>query len=247
MGTKKELTRVLPVRVELLGVDGPSEYTVVDSNANRKVLFDTVCAGVELEERVDVGGFVIAAVGVRPAGSGRSRNIDTVVVEDAGDVEGVLVGAGTRGLGDRAQPVVVGRLISLDNDIVSLANTNVDGLSGEGLDRDQISSDDSQGVVVDAEAEVRVEGRVDEAETGAGSGGNGSLELGTASISEGIGSVDKSVLRGRRSGGLGLLEEGVGSLVVPVRKQQSALVVIIGSGGRAVDDNTSKDTVPTSR
>lgn len=80
--------------VELLFVDGPPENSV-DGKTNLKISLKTVLGGIKLHEWLDVVSFVIAAVCICPSSGGRGSNINRVIVEDASNIEGILVGART--------------------------------------------------------------------------------------------------------------------------------------------------------
>lgn len=200
--------------IKLLLVDGPAEDTI-GRETDLKLRGQTVLGGIELDVGHQVGRLVVAVVTVREARGCGVGHVDALVVEDTGDVHRVLVGARARAHGDGAQPVVARVLVGLDNDVVALADADAEGVGGEGLDGYQVRGDDGEVVVVNGEAKVRVEGRVDEAQAGAAARGDRGLVLGAAVLVR-VGAVDQAILGGGNVASLGTLEQRVDGWVVPV-------------------------------
>lgn len=201
----------------------------------------------------DVGGdvvrLVVAGVGVG-VGAGGGGGDGAGVGDDTLDVVcAVVVGAG--GLGNGADPEVVGDvgLVGSDDDVVALAHADVEDGGVVGGDGNQVGSDDLHGVVVNHELPVGVDGGVDQSQTVRGAGGPGDV-VAVAGLSGGVvvavdvGTVNETVVKGWRAGGLGSGVELVDGLVIPVVEEHHAeVLVVVGSGG-AVDDDAAKDTLP---
>lgn len=94
-----------------------------------------------------VGGDLVAV-----GGSGESR-FRVFVENDAVGISETTVGAaaGAAGLGDRTQEVAGDWLVHLDNNVVSLANANIEPFSGVRDNGDIVGGDDGHNVVVEVD------------------------------------------------------------------------------------------------
>ena len=124
------------------------------------------------------------------------------VVDDATDIVGVFDILACR-LWNGAHPEAVGNtgLIGGDDDIVSLAHADIKYSGFVRRDGNQVGGDNLHGVVVDHELEVGIDSCVDEAHAVGFTGGEGRIVSVTAIVPS-VGSVDKSVVKSGRSGGL---------------------------------------------
>lgn len=119
----------------------------------------------------------------------------------------------------------------------------------EGLDRHQVGRDDRHGVVVNGELEVRVDGRVDEADAVRLVLVHGDIEavarLRVAAIlAKDVDAVDQAVGQLGRSVGLGVGPQLVDGGVIPVAENnQAKILVVVGRGG-SVNDDAAKEALP---
>ncbi len=137
-----------------------------------------------------VVGFVVAGVGVAGCGvDGCWESGGAGVVADYAErvVPDVVVAAGT--LPDGTEPVVSGRSVGFDDDVVALAHGDDDVVGGVRDQRDEVHADDGQLVAVDGEAEVRVETRVYDSKTIFLAGFEVHLETLTGAFAAGVGAV----------------------------------------------------------
>lgn len=86
--------------------------------------------------------FIVTVVGLGVGRCGGVRGAARVVADDTTNVVGIII-VGAGGLRDSAEPVVGGGLVGLDNDIVTLANTDAEDLGGVRDNWNQVHGDDS--------------------------------------------------------------------------------------------------------
>lgn len=261
--------RVVPLRDERLAVHGPLDGSA-DGQGSLLVILAAEGADIDGQVRDKVRGILISARVVEVVrSSGRLISGGGVVADNAKNVVNVVVvRAGL--LRNGAHPEVAGGLGGGDNDVVTLAHTDGDVGGRVGGDGDEVAGDDLHGVVVDGEAEVGVSSTVHKAHAVAGAGNKVNLEAlansGSIVVSVGVGSVDEAVLGlvavlaivsdGDCGGemwikayswwaGAGSFQsQDSGSLLRPVVQEDVTEIHVVVCSRRAVDDDTTKDTIP---
>ena len=183
-------------------------------------------------------------------GSGSCSLVGAFVADDTLDVGGLDHGSAD-GLVVSTHPVAARGLISLEDEVVSLSNVDVDNVGGIRLERDEIALDDGKSVLVNEELESGLNGGVDQTKAvrlatldshleALAGGGFGLLPdvhaVDQASVEEGV-AMGWSALD-RLLGIVHLVNGGVG----PVLENNNLLLIICGAS-RAMNNNGSKYTL----
>lgn len=236
-------SRVAPIGKEGAVVQGPLELAADYLETDSEGLIVSLLAGLDSNNRDQVRhGLVPAVVHVGADLSSGVSSRGRVVADDALDVEGVLVGRAGE-LRDGAQPVVVSGLVGTNDDIVALADTDGDAGGVVRVNGDEIGRDDLQGVVVNHELPHGVDGTVDQAHAVGLSSLKVGGEAGAAAVIHAR-AVDQTGVGGRGTvGGCGGVELVTG-LVEPIAEHDGAEIFVVGGGSRAVDNDTTEETVP---
>ena len=195
---------------------------------------------------VDAFVFVLAAYGVWGAG-------EAVVVHDAFDVARVVeLGAGLLVVG--AHPVVAWFLIGFDEDVVALADVDVEDVGLVGHDGDKVGGDDGELVAIDVELEGRLDGSVDDADQMSLAGLEIHLKarscLSCAVVrAPHVHTVDEASVHDARSvfrsisDGLSEVVLRIDGFVAPILKDSIPSVDIVLGRARAVAGHGAEDTV----
>lgn len=247
---------VLPRDVDGAGVDGPDgegvavliELSTGEVDVHGLVRERSGGDGL-LPVRGEVGRLgADRRLGVGVAGRGPSG--DRVVGPDSAGV--VLVGAQAVGCNVGAEPVVAGRLVGVDHDVVALANRDQEPLGVVRLDRNEIGSHDLHHVVVERNADVVVDRDVDQPQAVLLALLDRDLVVRSAALGVLVRSVDENVVsRRRRATILQVLQcDGIdleGSLVVPVVQHVRSQIDVVVGGGGTIEDHRSNDSVTVLR
>jgi hypothetical protein len=97
-------------------------------------------------------------------------------------------------IGFCAEPEVAGSLVSSDNNVVALANSNLKVIGRVRNDRDKIIGDDLKRVTVEVDTKLSVDGRVDKPKAVLLSRLNGNAVVGPATLSVFVGAVNKNII-----------------------------------------------------
>lgn len=143
-----------------------------------------------------------------------------------------------------SEPIVIDDLVCGDDDIVALANANENPLSTVWNDWHEISSNDSQIVIVERKLPMIVDGCVDQAKSILLAWGQSGLEVLAPTIRVDHGAVEETVVSSGREREARKIRKG--SLVVPVLDGHRPKIDIIVRGRRAIDDNTSLHAISVS-
>lgn len=171
--------RCLHVQPQATAVNRPSESRSGRRKRKRLVSLRGNGAHIQRQVRHDARVGLVAAAGARSDGARarRVRGAARIIAHNTGDVVGIVDG-GARGYPAPAQPVVAGVGVGLDKDIDALADGHEHAVGGVGHDRDEVRGDDGEGMAVNGELEVAVEGDVDEADAVGRAGLEDGLVLG---------------------------------------------------------------------
>lgn len=245
--------RVLPVNLQTAAVEGPLEP--VAASGKVQALGSDFVDGADIHSQVRNEiryGLVSTGLSLGDgAGGGGVGSAGAIVANDTGDTIGVgVVAAG--GVPLCAQPVVARVSVGLDNDIVTLAHANSDGIGGVGGESNKIVTNDGEVVAVNGELEVAIGSGVDNSDAVLLASLENSLPLGSVAQAVGVGggravvgvgAVDETALHSRRATVLGRVPEFKGLGVAPVIEEHHAEIDIVVSSGRAVQDQAAESTL----
>lgn len=236
------------VQPQAAAVDRPSESRTGRRKGKNLIRLGGNGAHIKRQVRHNARVGLIATAGARSncACAGRVRGATRIVPDDARNVIDIVDGGARRDPAS-AQPVVTGIGVGLDNDIDTLANGDEHAIGGVGNNGDEVGGDDGEGVAVNGELEVAIDGDVDEANAVRRAGLEDGLELraqdagaggvGGGRAVVGVGAVDQAAIEGwwsTLSGGLVPEFPNVG--VVPVAEEEHAEIFIVICSSRTVED-----------
>lgn len=245
--------RVLPVNLQTAAVEGPLEPGAAGGKV--QALGGDLVDGADIQRQVRnqiSHGLVSTGLSLGDAaGGGGVGSAGAIVANNTGDTIGVgVVAAG--GVPLCAQPVVSSLSVGLDNDIITLAHANLDGIGGVGDESNKIVANNSEAVAVNGELEVSVGSGVDNSDAVLLASLENSLPLGSVTQAvgvsggravEGVGAVDEAVLHSRRATVLDRVPQFESLRVAPVVEEHHAEILIVVSGGRTVQDQASESTL----
>lgn len=235
------------VEPQAAAVDCPCKGAGSGSKGKDLICLRGKVAHIERQVWYDALVGLVAAAG---AGSdrGRARRVRRaarIVPYDAGDVVGPVDGR-ARGQPAGAEPVVACSGVGLDEHVDALSDGHQHAVGLVGHNGHKVGADDGEGVAVNGELEVSVNGHVDEPEAVRGAGLEDGLELGAQHAGAGrvrggravvgVGAVDQAAIeRGRGAEDGGGIPEVPDIRVVPVAEEECAKILVIVCGGRAVE------------
>lgn len=236
----------VPLDLRLLGGvlnDGEADVEV------RGLRDGVVVRHVELDVRDEALVRVVAVGGtggcVGTCGVGGCRRRGAGITENG---EGVLVQVvAATGLGNDVEPVAVDGLVSLDDNVVALADCQKQPIRDERLDGDKVCSHHREAVSVEADFEVVVCRSVDEAEFVLFAFGQGSAAVLTdRAIDLDVGAVDEDVVARGWATDDGMLDERrnlESRSVIPIGDWEGAEIDVVVRCGRTIDDDGTDYTV----
>lgn len=186
-----------------------------------------------------VGGWAVIASAV----AGNSV-VGTFVREDGYCIGNGIVRAAD--LRHNVEPVAVDGLISVDNDVVTLAYANEQPVSRERYNGYEVHCDDSHVMLVEADLEVVISAGVDETKSVLLSFLNSVAMVSSSTLGILVCAIDEDIV-GRwilsNDGTRELVDIGKSCLIEPVLHRENAEVdIVIGSSG-AINNDWTKDTV----
>lgn len=194
---------------------------------------------------IDVGG-LSAVRDSCEGGADRVRSSNTGVRPDCAAVP--VVGALASSVDLSTEPVVGSGLVSVDDNIVTLADTNGEPLSREGLRGNVVRADDLHRMVVERDLDVVVDGHIDQSKEVLLALGDGDVVVLSTTLCVLVGAVDQDVVSRWRAVLALKVDERVGgnlesSLVVPIRELVDTKIDVIVGRSRSVEEHRANNTV----